>query len=320
MIEGIPPNGVLVFLDIYNDRSYNEQLLSIGKKIADEKGVCLTGLAINYDCNEKSVYSSFGPDHMIGVNAYSVKTCLDIVRTICPYLIIGCCNGDNKTTLAQLAIELECGLVADCVDIEYYDDELVFSRTAANDSVIADIKCVNSSYSACTIKKGCFSVCEKKADTKYYSINVEKDIDETQYALMLSCKELSSYSPQALNTRITIGAGRGAIKYMDKIRLLSDAIGAELAVSRPLVDMGIARKEQQIGQSGRIADTDIYIALGISGAIQHIVGLSSAKTVIAVNSDRTAPIYKYSDYGVVEDIGVFIDKLLTDWRINHESY
>ena len=185
MIEGIPQNGVLVFLDIYNDRSYNEQLLSIGKKIADEKGVCLTGLTIKND-TAPDIYSAFGPDYMIEVNVYSVKNCLDIVKTICPYLIIGCCNGDNKTLLAQLAIELECGLVADCVDIEYYDDELVFSRTAANDSVIADIKCVNSSYSACTIKKGCFSVCKSIADTKYYFINAEKDIDETQYALMLT--------------------------------------------------------------------------------------------------------------------------------------
>ncbi len=101
--------------------------------------------------------------------------------------------------------------------------------------------------------------------------------------------------------QIVVGAGFGVKDRLDKVQAFADSLGAELAVSRKLVDNGFAPYEKQVGLTGRMVSPPVYIALGISGAVHHIVGIERAGTVIAVNPDKNAPIFDYADFGVIDE-------------------
>ena len=102
--------------------------------------------------------------------------------------------------------------------------------------------------------------------------------------------------------KIIFSVGKGAINYIDRIKALAKKYGAEVAASRPMVDDGIIPYEYQVGLTGKTVSPELYVAFGISGAVQHTVAIPGAKTVIAVNTDKNARIFDYSDYGIVADI------------------
>jgi len=108
---------------------------------------------------------------------------------------------------------------------------------------------------------------------------------------------------------LVFGVGMGAVDSLDRILDTANILGADVAASRVVVDRGILPYEKQVGLTGITISPEVYIALGISGAVHHIAGMSSAHTVIAVNTDRDAPIFKYADYGVLADVSEFIDSI-----------
>ena len=103
-------------------------------------------------------------------------------------------------------------------------------------------------------------------------------------------------------SRITVTAGFGVADSLDRVRALADSLGAELCATRRLVDSGLMRYETQVGLTGKTVSPDVYIAVGVSGAVHHIVGMQRAGTVIAINPDPSAPIFEYADFGIMGEL------------------
>jgi electron transfer flavoprotein alpha subunit len=117
--------------------------------------------------------------------------------------------------------------------------------------------------------------------------------------------QMATVRTQSKSSDIIVSAGRGVADSMDKISKLADSLGAEFGASRGLVDMNKAPYEAQVGLTGKCVAPAVYVAFGISGAVQHTVGISGARTVIAINNDKKATIFDYADFGIVADINEF---------------
>jgi electron transfer flavoprotein alpha subunit len=113
---------------------------------------------------------------------------------------------------------------------------------------------------------------------------------------------------------VSVGRGIKGPEHLDLITQLAEALGAELAASRPICDNGWLPMDRQIGSSGQTVAPKLYLALGISGAIQHVVGMKGAKTIVAVNKDPEAPIFEIADYGIAGDLFEIVPALIAELR------
>ena len=144
----------------------------------------------------------------------------------------------------------------------------------------------------------------------------EADIDESKVRSTVNAfEEVGAGDVDISEADVLVSVGRG-IEEEENIPLvqaLADALGATLSSSRPIVDNGWLPKNRQVGQSGKVVTPDVYIAIGISGAVQHVAGMKGADTIIAINTDPNAPIYDLADYGIVDDLFEVVPELIEEF-------
>jgi electron transfer flavoprotein alpha subunit len=223
----------------------------------------------------------------------------------------------GKELAAILATSLGGGLTADCIDIAYNGNgQFIFSRVALNDSVIAQIVCINTRFQMCTIKEntlkkdGGFQY-ERGEIEAYSKIATKNKIEQNVKVLSRTPYERKS-NAQIQKAKKIFGFGRGikSLDNLEKLKRLAKKYSAEVGGTRACVEENWLDEEHQIGQSGISISPQIYVAFGISGASQHIVGTQNAKIIVSVNNDEAAPIFQYSDYVLIEDTSVIIDELI----------
>lgn len=238
-----------------------------------------------------------------------------IVKNNVPKLVMFQATEFGKAIAAVLSSRLEHGLTADCIDVIYNDEEgYIFSRAAMCDSVIAQIIGINCEVNMGTVKDGVFKINEvvdqKNPELREVSL-ITKDLDDTE-------KYLKRESIQSVEEEIDINSfsivlcvGRGACspECIEGINMLAQKYDACVTATRPVVEDGIIDRSMQIGQSGKSVSPRMYIAFGVSGASQHLVGMKNSDIVIAVNSDSSAPIFDYADYAIVADAYEIIQEL-----------
>ena len=196
--------------------------------------------------------------------------------------------------------------LSDAISIRVDDGELIFVRQLFQGKLNADVTLAGDAPHFASVQSGVFRAdtlvdgdvpapirnLDVSIDTSQIRTRPEVPFQETKGAVDLTAAD------------IIVSVGRG-IKDPDNIPLareLADAIGGELAASRPICDNGWLPLERQIGSSGQTVSPNLYLALGISGAIQHVVGMKGAKTIVAINKDEGAPIFEIADYGIVADL------------------
>ncbi len=224
---------------------------------------------------------------------------------------------EGKELAAILATKLGGGLTADCIDIEYKGGgKFIFSRTAVNDSVIAKIVCKNTDYQMCTIKKNAFQII---GDSKYQDgeiiefFSTDGEVDSKfQYKIINRSlyKNQSDYNIDTADIVFGFGRGISSLKILDKLKVLAEKCSAKIGGTRASVEDNLIEEEYQIGQSGISISPKIYVAFGISGASQHVVGLKNAKNIISINIDEQAQIIDYSDYVLIGDVTEVIEEAL----------
>lgn len=221
---------------------------------------------------------------------------------------------EGKKMASVLAMMLEGGLTADCINIEYDKKEgFQFFRAALGDSIIAKIKCIHTNYQICTVKQNVFHEENKTSydiGTIEY-IKPEKRVEEAKVRV-LSRKKIVKKSISIANAErvFCFGRGIGSKEEVEKLRSLAELCDAEVAGTRAVVENELLEEAYQVGQSGSCIAPNLYVGFGISGASQHVIGIKNSKLVIAVNRDEKAPIFDYSDYILVEDCQKLIDCLL----------
>ncbi|HYY76804.1 MAG TPA: electron transfer flavoprotein subunit alpha/FixB family protein [Gaiellaceae bacterium] len=210
---------------------------------------------------------------------------------------------------AGLAARLGAGLNWDLVGLERKDGELVGKRPALQDSVFVDVGWKGEPRIA-LIRSGTWDAAEKGGQAEVEEVPVELQ-DFSQKAVMLERAHAESEGPSIEEADVIVAGGRGLgePKNFGLLEELAGALGGAVAATRAVVDAGWYPYASQVGQTGKTVTPKLYVACGISGAIQHKVGMQSAGTIVAINKDPNAPIFEYSDLGVVGDLHEIVPKL-----------
>jgi electron transfer flavoprotein alpha subunit len=305
-------------------RDITYELLTCGKKIAEKQNVQLTAVLFGYK-TEPLLDKLKSYAHRIVVidselfkefNAETYQiTLADILKKKNPLLTVIGHTAFGWDLCPALASQLNTPFTTDCLGIEITDNKLKVIRQMYDGKLNARVLLKENPSYIVTVRSGSFP-----AEQGNLSAEVEK-IDapisaEPDYRKFIEYIEAAVGEVDITKADILVGVGRG-IKEQTNIPVIEDfakAIGGVLSCSRPIVDAGWLPKERQVGSSGKTVKPKLYIALGISGAFQHIVGMKASDTIIAVNKDPNAPIFNEADYGVVDDlfkvVPVLKDKIL----------
>ncbi len=207
----------------------------------------------------------------------------------------------------KLAATLGKGMIGDCVGYRNEGGKLVFVRQMFQGKTAADVTFLGAAPWFASFQAGAFRADlvaahpSGKAPVNAVSVNLKREqIHTTPLDLFKEAKSAVDLTQAPLI--VAIGRGIKAPENIPQAVALAKALGGEIAASRPICDEGWLPMERQIGSSGQTVAPKLYLALGISGAIQHVVGMKGARTIVAINKDQNAPIFEIADYGVVGDI------------------
>jgi electron transfer flavoprotein alpha subunit len=202
----------------------------------------------------------------------------------------------------RVAVPAYAGLTADCTEIDIGPEgHLQARRPAFGGDILATIKCEQHRPQMATIRPGVFEAAEPEADRDGEIEDVEVVVAEEETMTEVLEREVGDTADITDADRI-VAAGGGCEGDLEPVRQLAEALDAELAASRKAVDEGWVEHARQVGQTGKTVRPELYVAVGISGAVQHLEGMNDSDTVVAINNDPNAPIFDNADYGVVGDL------------------
>ena len=245
---------------------------------------------------------------------YFAKAAVDIVKEIQPEILLLGATKQGRDLAPRISTALNTGLTADCTGLDINEKgQLAATRPTFGGQLMATILCKNLPQMA-TVRPKVFKPAEKDnikpADIIYKTVNLDEI--EKKVELLEFHKKLTTEINELDSAEIIVAGGRG-MKNAEGFKLLkefADKIGAAVGASRAAVEMGLASHDMQVGQTGKTVTPKLYIACGISGAIQHTIGMDKSEKIIAINKDEKAPIFEIADYGMVGDAFEIIPELI----------
>ncbi|MDD4493510.1 MAG: electron transfer flavoprotein subunit alpha/FixB family protein [Eubacteriales bacterium] len=312
---------------------HSQQLLYKAHNLLRENDALVSAICMgNYDYDVIRTLSKYGADEVIhskeiGIDYRKISLGLaDLIQNagVKPKLILFPATEWGKCIAADLAIKIGAGLTAECIDIDAEktnnEYQFTFTRAAINSSVLAQIQCINTTIGMCTCKKNVFAVTEPLPDKdvsihewKSESVYLSSLVPQILHSELIDCQERNVTLE---SSHIVFGIGRGIKdkKDLELIEKVAKKYNAAIAGTRAIVEEGLIEKRCQVGQSGISISPQIYVAIGISGATQHIVGIKNAKKIISINIDPNAPIFSYSDHCIIDDYKKIFQELISEQK------
>lgn len=237
-------------------------------------------------------------EHLVAEHAAKVveKACKDASATY----VLAPAASQAKDFLPRVAARLGAGMASDVMGFGGSGADVTFRRPMWAGSVIAEVE-ITTPVKLATVRTTEFPAAEKAGaggEVKPFSL---PELGEAK-TKVLEFKQVKSARPELTEARVVVSGGRGTKGDFKPIEALADELGAAVGASRAVVDAGWVPNDLQVGQTGKTVAPELYIALGISGAIQHIAGMKGSKVIVAINKDPEAPIFQIADYGLVGDL------------------
>jgi electron transfer flavoprotein alpha subunit len=298
------------------------ELLTSANKLAGELG-CKTAVVIIGQENKKffGEFAKYGADIIyniedISFTHYDTQNYFQILFALTkkykPEAILFPSTYIGRDLAPRLASRLCCGLTADCTALSVKDGNLVQSRPAFGGNIMADIICPATRPQMATVRPNILPKIALTVPKQPQIIEEHFKAVPSKVRLVKTEKETESeiLKPEEADIVISVGRGVKNEETFAAIKEMAHKLGAALGATRPIVEDGILPKNHQIGQSGVSVKPKIYISFGISGALQHTVGMNSSGLIISVNKDDKAPIFNICQYGFVGDVEQIVPKIL----------
>ncbi|QAA31150.1 electron transfer flavoprotein subunit alpha/FixB family protein [Clostridium manihotivorum] len=326
--------GVWVFAEQRNGelQKVSLELLGEGRRIADKLGVKLTALLIGNNVKGLSEkLGVHGADEVLVVehellenyttDGYTKVIC-DLATERKPEILFIGATFIGRDLGPRIAARLSTGLTADCtsLDIDAEGKYLLATRPAFGGNLMATIACTDHRPQMATVRPGVFSKVdsENKAVVEEIKVNLtDADVRTKVVKVVKEAKDIVDISEA--NIIVSGGRGVGNKENFALLKELADALGGTVAGSRAATEAGWLEAAYQVGQTGKTVKPTIYIACGISGAIQHTAGMQDSDMIIAINKDATAPIMKIADYAIVGDLNKVIPELIAKAKARKEE-
>lgn len=303
-------------------KSITLELLSAAKKISTDLG-CKTAVLIIGQDNKKyfEEFAKYGADKIYNIEDTSfthydsqnyAQILIALTKKYKPEAILFPSTYIGRDLAPRVASKLACGLTADCTALSVKEGNLIQSRPAFNGNIMADIICPNARPQMATVRPGVLPKIALEKFTTSQIIEEHFKAIPSKVRLIKTEREESSEVLKLEEADIIITVGRGVKNQQTFafIKELAGQLGAALGATRPIIEKGILPKNHQIGQSGVSVKPKIYISFGVSGALQHTVGMANSDLIIAVNKDDKAPIFNICQYGFVGDAEQIVPKIL----------
>lgn len=293
------------------------ELLSKAKRFGDQRVIAVAFgresvreiAPVLYSHGADTVYHVRNPsliDFHLPTFAHGLTTVVERVR---PNTLLMGATDLGTELAATVAWQLKVGLTADCTGLDIERGVLRMTRPTFGGNLMATIVSEGRPQMA-TVRPGAFPVEEIEEGRRGTLINWPIKMVEGTVAEQVSDVDVRDCASEPTELIISVGAGIGNLRNLELAKEVAERLGAELACSRSVVEKGWMEQTSQIGQTGRSVSPRVYLALGVSGAAQHQVGMSRSKNIIAVNNDPEANIHQIANVSIIGDVGEFLKRLL----------
>ena len=326
--------GVFVFAQQVDNKlsGIALELVGKGKDLAKDLGTEVTAVLVGSGVADlANELAEYGADRVILVDDPELKeyrtepyahALAEVIKKYKPEIFLVGATAIGRDLGPRVSARIHTGLTADCTQLEIGDfpinpvpgkeqlhNQLLMTRPAFGGNTIATIACPDFRPQMATVRPG---VMQKAPRVEGAKANVEEFnpgfIPNNKYVEILEVVKSVVETADIMDAKILVSGGRGVgsaenFKLLDD---LADAIGGTVSCSRAVVDSGWKSKDLQVGQTGKTVRPQVYFAIGISGAIQHLAGMEESDIIIAINKDETAPIFDVADYGIVGDLNKIV--------------
>ena len=296
-------------------RKITYEIVSEGRRLADALGQEVTVILLGSNMKEKAAeLGQYGADKVLvaddsrlepyTTDAY-VSVISELVKANDPQILILGASVQGKDLAARLAASLDVGMAQDCTVFAVEDGNLVATRPIYGGKAYAKVTFENSLPQMAAARPKVMSISEPDSSKSAEVVDAVFTLDDGNLKTkVVDVAEDESGKVDLTEADKIVSGGRG-MKGPENYNILeefADLIGASVGASRSAVDAGWRPHSDQVGQTGKVVSPNLYVACGISGAIQHLAGMSTSKVIVAINKDEDAPIFQKADYGVVADL------------------
>ncbi|MDU1322907.1 MAG: electron transfer flavoprotein subunit alpha/FixB family protein [Clostridium botulinum] len=303
------------------------ELIGQGKELSKKLGVELTAVLLGYDIDDiPRQLISYGADKVLYVNnpllknyntdGYT-KVIYDLIQERKPEILLVGATYIGRDLAPRISSRLGTGLTADCtgLDIDNNTRNLLMTRPAFGGNLMATIICDSNRPQMSTVRPGVFQKLEKDDNRDGSIENIKVNLKESDIKIKIKeivklAKEIEDISEAKI--LVSGGRGLGSPEGFKLLRELADLMGGAISGSRAVVDSGWIDKAYQVGQTGKTVRPNLYIACGISGAIQHLAGMQDSDYIIAINKDESAPIMQVADLSIVGDYKKILPSMIDE--------
>ena len=296
------------------------ELLGVAHELAGKTGEKVGALLLGHNIKDKAHdLIAYGADevHVVDdarlaqfVTEPYAQAITQIAKENEPSVILFGATSIGRDLAPRLSARLRTGLTADCTKLEMDEEgNLFMTRPAFGGNLFATMICPDHRPQMSTVRPGVMMKLDP--DASRTGVIVEENIawDESKFVVTVVEEVKATASVDKIeDAKILVSCGRG-VKDVAPAKELADKVGGSLASSRALVDTGVLPHDRQVGQTGKTVRPEAYLAFGISGAIQHLAGMEDSEFIVAVNTDKNAPIFKVANLGIVSDASAVLKNL-----------
>ncbi|MEN8231318.1 MAG: electron transfer flavoprotein subunit alpha [Thermodesulfobacteriota bacterium] len=320
-------SGIMIYAEFRHGKvaPVSFELLGIGRQLADQQNVPLSAVLLGSGLGDAARdLVSYGADIVYQVDDPALECFTDeiygniledVAREQKPEVVLAGATAIGRSFIPLVATSLATGLTADCTQLAIRPDDgvLLQTRPAFGGNIMATIECPHTRPQMATVRPRVMKAAQQDPERKGEIIDYQPKPERLQSKVKVLRNVLEEQDQVNITEGDTIVAGGRGLdneKGFELIKQLADAVGGAVGASRAAVDSEWIAYPHQVGQTGKTVNPKLYIACGISGAIQHVVGMQSSETIVAINKDPHASIFDVATYGIVGDLFEVVPKLI----------